>query len=165
MVTEGHKDRVPRCERGTSATELQPFFLRMWVTADLSEQNLPLSPSCRSFGNFPFQALLFVRRWEGISLASSQGPYLWNWSALEADPLVVVVVVSFLPNQLRSLVCPCVQVLTTRLYRNWKLHVHLELVTICKMIFLFSSLGYSIIRSIIFLTGAIASLFYGVRDH
>ena len=108
MVTEGHKDRVPRCERGTSATELQPFFLRMWVTADLSEQNLPLSPSCRSFGNFPFQALLFVRRWEGISLASSQGPYLWNWSALQADPLVVVlVVVSFLPNQLRSLLPLC----------------------------------------------------------
>ena len=52
MVTEGHKDRVPRCERRASArdsslTELKPFFLRMWVTADLElvgEQNLLLSP-------------------------------------------------------------------------------------------------------------------------
>ena len=39
MVEEGHKDRAPRCERGASMrgslTELQPFFLRMWVTADL----------------------------------------------------------------------------------------------------------------------------------
>ena len=78
-----------------SLTELQPFFLRMWVTPDLGfvrAQNLPLSPPFCSF-------------WEFSLSVSPLCPFPWPVVAGHISEIDLCLrLVRFLPNQSQG--CP-----------------------------------------------------------